>query len=45
VESLTATDSLDPSGAPMSIVVWIKAVMLALAVAALVSVLRWRPSR
>jgi len=44
VESLTATDSLDPSGAPMSIVVWIKAVMLALAVAALVSVLRWRPS-
>jgi hypothetical protein len=43
--SLLATDPRDPSGAPMSAVVWIKAVMLALGIAALVSVLRWRPPR
>jgi hypothetical protein len=35
----------DPTGAPWGVVVAIKAVMLALAIAALVSVLRWRPSR
>jgi hypothetical protein len=40
--SLVATDPLDPSGAPMSAVVWIKAAMLSLGIAALVSVLRWR---
>jgi hypothetical protein len=35
----------DPTGAPRGVVVAIKAVMLAAAIAALVSVLRWRPSR
>jgi hypothetical protein len=34
----------DPTGASRAVVVAIKAVMLALAIAALVSVLRWRPS-
>lgn len=33
----------DPTGWPRGVVVAIKAVMLALAIAALVSVLRWRP--
>jgi len=33
----------DPTGASRAVVVTIKGVMLALAVAALVSVLRWRP--
>ena len=35
----------DPTGAPRAVVVAVKGVLLALAVAALVSVLRWRPSR
>jgi hypothetical protein len=35
----------DPTGASRSTVVAIKGVMLTLAIAALVSVLRWRPSR
>ncbi len=34
----------DPTGASRTVVVAIKGVMLSLAVAALVSVLRWRPS-
>jgi hypothetical protein len=34
----------DPTGASRTVVVAVKAVMLALAIAALVSVLRWRPS-
>jgi hypothetical protein len=33
----------DPTGAPRTVVVAIKAVMLMLAIAALVSVLQWRP--
>ena len=35
----------DPTGAPRGVVVAIKAVMLLLGITALVSVLRWRPSR
>ena len=35
---------VDPTGAPRAVVVAVKAVMLALAASALVSVLRWRPS-